>query len=55
MRWRSYKRWGLKDPAKEDKYWLPETHPMYMEQARPILKNGSQNVRKVMSLYCCVS
>lgn len=36
MRWRSYKRWGLKDPAKEDKYWLPETHPMYMEQARPI-------------------
>ena len=36
MKWRSYKRWGFKDPAKEDKYWRPETHPMYMGEARQI-------------------
>ena len=36
MRYRSYKRWGFKDPQPEDSYWLMDTHPMYMEQARTI-------------------
>ena len=36
MRYRSYKRWGFKDAQKEDQYWLPPTHPMYMESARKI-------------------
>ena len=36
MRYRSYKRWGFKDAQKEDQYWLPPTHPMYMETARKI-------------------
>ena len=36
MRYRSYKRWGFKDPKPEDSYWLMDTHPMYMEQARTI-------------------
>ena len=36
MRYRSYKRWGFKDPKPEDSYWLMDTHPMYMEQARKI-------------------
>ena len=36
MRYRAYRQWGFKDPMPEDNYWLPETHPMFMEQARPI-------------------
>ncbi|KAK8791697.1 hypothetical protein WA538_002901 [Blastocystis sp. DL] len=34
MRYRSYKRWGFKDPQKEDMDWLPPQHPLYMETAR---------------------
>ena len=36
MRWRSYKRWGFKDPQKQDQYWIQPQHPLYMESARTI-------------------
>lgn len=36
MKYRSYRQWGFKDAQKQDQYWLPETHPLYMENARPI-------------------
>ena len=36
QKYRSYKRWGFKDAQEQDKYWIPPTHPLYMESARPI-------------------
>lgn len=62
MRWRSYKRWGFKDECEQDQFWIPETHPYYMESARSIpnyvvvyrvflisrLKSGTPRVLKAM-------
>ena len=36
MKYRSYNRWGFKDAQEQDKYWIPASHPLYMENARPI-------------------
>ena len=36
MKYRSYRQWGFKDAQEHDQYWIPETHPYYMESARSI-------------------